>query len=112
MYLTSTNNTACLLTKQRTEKALCKQETSINNLESKEEANNEEFIHFSGGKKRCWKEEGKRLSEMHKRHHGTGQGSSTEHPRLLTQLSPQALQPRRKPWRISPDTEFWFKFPF
>lgn len=91
MYLTPTNNTSCLLTKQRTEKASGKQETSINNSESKEEANNEEFIHFSRGKKkRCWKEEGKCLSEMHERHSGVGQESSTKHsglcpPQLVTQ---------------------------
>lgn len=81
MYLTSTNNISCLLTKQRTEKALRKQETSINNLESKEEANNEEFIISQEGKKRCWKEEGKCLSEMHERHPGIEQ-ESTEHPGL------------------------------
>lgn len=62
MYLTSTNNTSCSLTKQRTEKALCKQNTSINNLESKEEVNNEELIHFSRGKKKVL-EGGRKMCE-------------------------------------------------
>lgn len=53
---------------------------------------------LEGGRKMC--------EEMHERHPGIGQESSTEHP------GPQALQPRRKPWRISLDTEFGVRFSF
>lgn len=56
-----------------------KQKTAINNLESEEQANYEEFISFSRGGKRSWKEKAKRLSKIRERHSGAVQDASKKH---------------------------------
>lgn len=115
VYLTPINNTSCLQTKQRTEKASCKEETPINNLESKEEANNKEFIHFSRRKKMVL-EEGRKMSEWaawKAPWHWAGEQHKTSWAVPTTAsdpVRPQAAQPRRKPLPL--DTQFWFRFSF